>query len=69
MANRIDNPTYLTFKRAVLNGWNNGSNWNRVTIPEICKEWKVSPAIASAWLSRMEKDRQQEIAQYERNKD
>lgn len=66
MPNLIDQPTYETFKNAVLNGW----CWNHpVQVVDICREFKVSSVIASAWLSRMEKDRQQELAQYEQNKD
>lgn len=66
MANQINNPSYETFKNAVLNGW----NWNRpIHLIDICREFKVSTSMASAWLSRMEKDRQREIAQYNRNKD
>lgn len=56
--NLIDNPTYVTFKNAIKKGYIRYINEPSIT--EICVYFKVSPAVAAAWLSRYKRDLEKE---------
>lgn len=60
MTNLIDNPTYITFKNAMMASDKMFSSEYEPSITDICVYFKVSPAVAAAWLQRYKRDIEKE---------